>query len=92
MFLLKTLREYSENSSVHGVGYIFENGQHFLERLVWVIVVFVGVSLATFFSVEAYLAWGRFPVITSVSTTSLPIRVYHGPALLFVTKAGDLGR
>ena len=91
MGLLKTVKEYSESSTVHGVGYIFASGQHVLERLLWVLVVLVGISLATFFSVEAYLAWGDFPVITSVSTTALPIEDLAWPSVTLCNQGRGIG-
>ena len=72
MDFLKTIKEYSENCTIHGISYI-GNVQHVLERVFWIVVVTVGIALAMFFSVEAYLARGDSPLITSVSTTALPI-------------------
>ena len=91
MGLLKTVEEYAEASTVHGVGYIFASGQHALERLLWVLVVMVGICLPTFFSVEAYLAWADFPVITSVSTTALPIEDLAWPSVTLCNQGRGLG-
>ena len=71
--LPETIAEYSSASTVHGVAYVFEEGQHFLERVIWSLVVMVGVSLAIYWSVGAYLSWDEVPVLTTVATTALPI-------------------
>ena len=91
MGVLQTVKEYSENCTVHGVGYVFASGQHIVERLLWLIVVVVGVALASFFSIEAYLAWGDFPLITSVSTTSLPIADLAWPSVTLCNQGRGLG-
>ena len=54
-------------TTIHGITYLFGAGQTALERLAWLATLLAGLTLATFLSVEAYLAWGSFPVITSVS-------------------------
>ena len=91
MWLLQTVKDYSEVCTVHGVGYIFARGQHALERLLWILVVVVGVVLATFFSIEAYLAWGDFPLITSVSTTALPISELAWPSVTLCSQGRGVG-
>ena len=37
------------------------------------------------------MAWGRFPVITSVSTTSLPIEGLAWPSITVCNQGGGLG-
>ena len=91
MGLLQTVREYSASSTVHGVGYIWEKGQHFLERLVWVLVVFLGVCFAIFFSVQAFVAWENVPLITTVSTTALPIEDLSWPSVTLCNQGRGLG-
>ena len=46
---------------------------------------------ASFFSIEAYLAWGDFPLITSVSTTSLPIEDLAWPSVTLCNQGRGLG-
>ena len=86
MGVFKTIKEYSENCSVHGVAYIFETDKHALDRVLWIFAV-----LATFLSVEAYLAWGDFPLITSVSTTALPIEDLAWPSVTLCNQGRGLG-
>ena len=90
MDFLKTIKEYSENCTIHGISYI-GNVQHVLERVFWIIVVTVGIALAMFFSVEAYLAWRESPLITSVSTTALPIEDLDWPSVTICNQGRVLG-
>ena len=90
MVFLQTLREYSEVCTIHGIGYIF-SVKHVLERIFWILVVAAGVTLAMFFSVEAFLAWRDFPLITSVSTTALPIESLAWPSVTVCNQGRGLG-
>ena len=89
--MFQTIKSYGENSSVHGVGYIFKPNQQKGERLFWIFVVLIGVALATFFSVEAYVAWKDVPLITSVSTTALPIESLAWPSVTLCSQGRGLG-
>ena len=42
--LLETTHKYAEKSSAHGIQYIFEAGQLPTERLLWGIIVVIGIS------------------------------------------------
>ena len=90
MELLQTAKEYSESCTIHGIAYIF-SVQHVFERVFWIIIVITGIVLATFFSVEAYSAWSDFPLITSVSTTALPIEDIDWPSVTVCNQGRGLG-
>ena len=42
--VLETTYRYAEKSSAHGIQYIFEEGQWPTERLLWGIIVIIGLS------------------------------------------------
>jgi hypothetical protein len=77
----QTAEEYSNSTTIHGIGYIFESGLWVLERLFWMIVVIIGIIFAITLSVAAYKQWKENPVLTSVATTGFPIEKVEFPAV-----------
>ena len=77
----RTAKEYSESTTIHGIGYIFENGLFVFERIVWILVVILGLVAAIYLSVTAYLNWKANPVLTTVATTGFPIEKVEFPAI-----------
>ena len=65
----KTIVDFANTTSIHGIAYIFNTTLLILERLIWLIVFGIFAVLAIFWSVEAYFQWQDFPVLTSVKTT-----------------------
>ena len=91
MRLIKTIKEYSENCTIHGVGYIFARGQQGWERILWVVVVITGIVLATLFSSELFIAWSDFPLITSVATTDFPVENLPWPSITVCSQGRGIG-
>ena len=77
----QTTKQYSENTTIHGIGYIFESGLSVLERLLWILVVSLGIFFAILLSVTAYQNWQENPVLTTVATTGYPIEKVQFPAI-----------
>ena len=77
----KTAKEYSEATTIHGIAYIFKNGLWPFERFLWILAVCLGVFLAIFLSVKAYVEWKDNPVLTTVATTGFPIEKVEFPAI-----------
>ena len=77
----KTVQEYSESSTIHGIGYIFQHGIAAIERVLWIFVVGIGVGFAIALSILAYINWKENPVLTSVATTGYPIEKVEFPAI-----------
>ena len=69
----KTLSEYASVSTIHGILYIFEASQPFIERLIWLIIFAIGTFLAGFMSFEGYEQWKNNQVLTSLKTTGTSI-------------------
>ena len=63
--LLQVTKDYSENASIHGVGYVF-SGKTSLERFIWFILVIIALALASHFTRNVYINWQDNPVITSL--------------------------
>ena len=76
-----TAQAYSQATTIHGLQYVFEDDLPPLEYCFWILVVFIGLSLATLLSVFAYIEWKENPVLTSVKTTGYPIGQIEFPSI-----------
>ena len=79
--LSKTLCEYGNTATTHGIFYIFESGRWILERIFWVIVVIIAILLALNWSWRAYQQWEDEPMLTTIATTGLPIQEIPFPSI-----------
>ena len=67
--IFKTIVDYANHTTIHGVAYIFDKSSLILENILWLLVFGTFASLAISFSMEAYNQWQDNPVLTSVKTT-----------------------
>ena len=65
----KTLTEYANVSTIHGISYVFEASQPILDRLIWLVIFAIGTFLAGYMSYEGYDQWKDNQVLTSLKTT-----------------------
>ena len=77
----RTVKDYSESTTIHGISYIFESGLSALERLLWICVVCVFLGFAIGLSVQAYINWKDNQVLTTIDTTGHPIEKIEFPAI-----------
>lgn len=77
----KTLIEYSSSSTTHGIFYIFERDRLVLERVLWFAVVIIAIMFAVSWSLLAYYEWQDVPMLTTISTTGLPIQDVPFPSI-----------
>ena len=75
------MREYAASSSAHGIAYIFEQNRLGLERWFWVVVVGVGIVFSICSTAQTYQNWKANPTITTVESTSYPIKNIEYPAI-----------
>ena len=76
-----TLRAYGGSSTVHGVPYILDEGQHPLEKMLWIFLVGIGCWVVAHLSLKIYDDWQTNPVITTVSTTGYSIKNIPYPSV-----------
>ena len=79
--LTRTVKDYSESTTIHGISYIFESGITALERLLWICVVCFGTGFAISLAIVAYINWKDNPVLTTIGTTGHPIEKVEFPAI-----------
>ena len=77
----RTIVNYSNASTIHGIYYIFERGRWILERFFWIVVVSLSIFYAVLSTWQAWQAWQDDPMITSIATTGLPIQKIPFPSI-----------
>ena len=86
----KTLREYSEASTVHGVSYVFSKSLPLLDRLLWTLLTFVSLALAAYWSLTAYNNWQANLVTTTLKDAAKPVTSLSFPAVTICTSGLDM--
>ena len=81
----KTLREYSEASSVHGVSYVFSKSLPLLDRLLWALLTLAALALAAYWSMTAYNNWQENLVTTSLKDAAKPVTSLPFPGVTICT-------
>ena len=76
-----TTHEFANSTTIHGITYVFDRGIKVLDNLIWLLVVSFGAGIAIYMSVLAWNTWKEAPVLTSVSSTGLPLRKIDFPAI-----------
>ena len=79
--IVKTAKEYSSTSVIHGLAYTMSDKQSLLERLLWTILVCSAFLLSSYQLQVMYKDWQDKPVITVLDTVSLPIEEIEFPAI-----------
>ena len=65
----KTLTDFAENTTIHGIGYIFNALIPLIERCLWAVVFGFFAILAIYWSADIAVQWQADPVLTSVKST-----------------------
>ena len=77
----QTLVNYSEESSVHGVGYIFKKSLPLTDRIIWFFSVVLFLTFACYFVFTAYNQWQDSLTITSLENTAMDVTDLEFPAV-----------
>ena len=77
----KTIKEYAECTTIHGIQYIFENGSSIYEKISWILVVLGGAIFAGILSLQGFQKWKNNLILTTVETTAYPIERVEFPAI-----------
>ena len=72
---------YGRVSTVHGVFYVFEQGRWAVERVAWILIIFVAIFLAVWWSLVAYGRWQDDPITITMATNALPIQKVPFPSI-----------
>ncbi len=56
---ISIVKEYCESSSLHGLRYITEDGRHWTERVLWVLLCLCGFVLTVYFIYPIWAKWNE---------------------------------
>ena len=77
----QTLMKYSEETSVHGIGYVFNKSQPLSDRIIWFLSVVLFLTFACFFVLLAYNQWQDSPTITNLEKTTKDVTELEFPGV-----------
>ena len=89
--LAKTVEEYSNRSTVHGIGYIFDKQIGYFDRFLWIIIVLTAMSMALYNIIDSYMDWQRDRVTTTLKTTTKPITDIDFPSVTICADGLHMG-
>ena len=70
-----TIFQFASVTTINGISYIFDKCNQTYDRLLWLILVCFCAGSAIHMSHQAWETWKLNPVLTSVGSTALPIRL-----------------
>ena len=77
----KTVKQYGNATTVHGISYILEQGRHPLERLLWIVLVLTGFVVFFYLTTTICTERENNPVMTTVETTGYNIENIEFPSI-----------
>ena len=69
MAIKKTLTDFAEHTTIHGIGYIFDGLIPRFERFIWFLIFGFFGTLAMYWTGTDYQLWQGNPVLTSIKST-----------------------
>ena len=86
----KTLHDYSEAATVHGVSYVFSRSLPTADRILWTLITIACLCLAIYWSVAAFGNWQDNLVETSLKDPAMPVGKLPFPAVTICTSGLDM--
>ena len=83
--LVRVLRDYAESASVHGVGYVV-SARRPADKLLWLCLVLLGLTSASYLSYEVFVSWQETPVVTLLKTTNKQVLDLEFPSVTICTE------
>ena len=77
----RTIKEYGESTTIHGIPYVLQDARRPIEKLLWLAVIGFGIWIALYFSMAIYEDWQANPVETTVGTTGYDIANIEYPSI-----------
>jgi hypothetical protein len=81
----RTANEYAGQSTVHGVGYIFDRELSPLDRVLWFLFCLGLGCLAIHWTKESFTGWRNNQIITTLKNTAKPVTELEFPTLASCT-------
>ena len=89
---MRGLRNFANNSTVHGINYIFDENLSLFDRFIWAIVVSGFGCVALYLVNDSYNTWQNNQVITALSTVAKPVTEVGFPAITICGTGQHLDR
>ena len=86
----KTIRGYSDASTVHGISYISLASVPVLDRLIWAVLTITSLSIACYLSVIAHRNWQDGLVTTNLKDAAKPVASLPFPAVTICRDGLDM--
>ena len=86
----KTLQEYSETATVHGVSYVFSRSLPLVDKVLWALITLTSISLAAYWSITAYVNWQENLVVTTLKDPAKSVASLPFPAVTICTSGLDM--
>ena len=77
----RTLKDYGSATTIHGIPYFLAEDRNPIERILWLLIVGIGIWIASSLSLDIYYGWKANPVATTVSTTVYDISNIEYPSI-----------
>ena len=61
--LKRTIKEYAGNTTIHGIGYVFNKEAGWLDRFLWLLVVLAFLALTGYFTAQIWNQWREEQVL-----------------------------
>jgi hypothetical protein len=55
----KNVQEFSEQTTIQGMAYIFGSGMNLFTRMFWLVVVVAMLATGTYWSIQMYIDWNN---------------------------------
>ena len=89
--LRQTTKDYASQSSIHGIGYIFDPKLGAWERVLWLMVVIAFLILATHLTLDTWTQWQEEQVVTTLKNTAKPVAEVPFPAVTICGTGNHMG-
>jgi hypothetical protein len=86
----RTVHEFADVATTHGIRYALDSNAHWMDRIVWTIMVLVATSWSIYASCSIYMSWQDDPVVTTIGTASKAIADLDFPSVTLCSQGNDV--
>ncbi|KAJ0172808.1 hypothetical protein K1T71_011947 [Dendrolimus kikuchii] len=79
--IVASLDEFAQNSTLHGLRFIVDRTLNYIEKLFWMIVVIVSISLCGILIQNVWVKWQSSPIIITMDEKLVPVNTVNYPSL-----------
>ena len=72
--LSRVFKSYSSKSTLHGVSYVCDEDAFGVERILWGIIIFLGLAFTIFQLILLVDEWQESPTVTTLNSSFIPVQ------------------